>query len=313
MIRDILPDIHGQADKLRAALADLGYRDRRGAYRHDDPARSVVFLGDFIDRGPDNAGVIDIARRMMDAGTAQAVMGNHELNALQFHRIDPDTGAPLRERSAKNTRQHAAFLAEFPLGTDRAAQVLDWMAGLPVWLDLGAARAVHACWSEADIATLAPHAPGAVLTPDALIRAGRAGDKLHHAVEVLTKGPELPLPDGAGFTDKDGHRRGQVRVAWWGAPGGDWRDIAISVPDPDALPPGGPRTPPPTYPTTAKPVFFGHYWLRGAPRLQAPNALCLDYSAGTDGPLVSYRLEDCDATLHLDRIRVHGVGNSAAL
>jgi hypothetical protein len=61
----------------------------------------------------------------------------------------------------------------------------------------------------------------------------------------------------------------------------------MSVPDPGELP----VTAPPAevqkaiYPENAKPVFFGHYWLTGAPVLQAPNALCLDYSAGMDGPL----------------------------
>lgn len=307
MIWDILPDIHGQSAKLRAALSDLGYQDRGGAFRHADPHRSAIFLGDFIDRGPDNAGVIDIVRRMMEAGQAQAVMGNHELNALHYHLTDPETGQPLRTRSAKNTRQHASFLAEFLLGTDRASEVLEWMAGLPLWLEFGPARAVHACWSDDDIALLVPHAPGGVLTRGALIRAGRAGDPLNRAAEVLTKGPELPLPEGAFFTDKDGHARHEVRVKWWAQGTGTWRDLVLSVPDMDALPPGGPAPdlPRPIYPTTAPPVFFGHYWLRGQPVMQAANAICLDYSAGLDGPLVSYRVETGDAGLSLDRISLH--------
>jgi hypothetical protein len=37
----------------------------------------------------------------------------------------------------------------------------------------------------------------------------------------------------------------------------------------------------------AKPVFFGHYWLPGPPELELPNALCLDFSAGKDGPLAA--------------------------
>lgn len=68
---DIIPDLHGQAAKLTAALTDLGYRDRNGAWRHSDPSRSCLFLGDFIDRGPHNGAVIDIVRRMVDAGTAR--------------------------------------------------------------------------------------------------------------------------------------------------------------------------------------------------------------------------------------------------
>jgi hypothetical protein len=76
----------------------------------------------------------------------------------------------------------------------------------------------------------------------------------------------------------------------------------MSVPDPDELP----KTPLPenirkfTYPADGKPVFFGHYWLTGTPAKQAPNALCLDYSAGKDGPLVSYVVDGENSRIELD-------------
>lgn len=44
----------------------------------------------------------------------------------------------------------------------------------------------------------------------------------------------------------------------------------------------------PTY-DQRKPVFFGHYWMQGAPVLQAEQMACVDYSAGKGGPLVAYR------------------------
>lgn len=73
---DIIPDIHGQAGKLRAALRNLGYSEKRGAWRHTDPNRHAIFLGDFIDRGPDNGEVIRIVRGMIDAGTVLIVTEN---------------------------------------------------------------------------------------------------------------------------------------------------------------------------------------------------------------------------------------------
>ncbi|MDU8914119.1 metallophosphoesterase, partial [Aestuariicoccus sp. MJ-SS9] len=76
---DIIPDTHGQAAKLRDRLGNLGYSERNGAFRHSQAGRQCVFLGDYIDRGPGNAAVIDVVRRMIDAGTAHAIMGNHEL------------------------------------------------------------------------------------------------------------------------------------------------------------------------------------------------------------------------------------------
>ena len=43
------------------------------------------------------------------------------------------------------------------------------------------------------------------------------------------------------------------------------------------------------YQSDAPPVFFGHYWNRGEPSPEAPNAVCLDYSAGRGEHLVAYR------------------------
>ena len=87
---DIIGDIHGCSQSLRALLDLLGYRETSGVYRH--PSRTVIFLGDFIDRGPHQREVIEIVRRMIDAGTAQSVMGNHEFNAIAYHTPDRESG-----------------------------------------------------------------------------------------------------------------------------------------------------------------------------------------------------------------------------
>jgi hypothetical protein len=62
-IWDIIPDIHGHADKLEGLLTTLGYAERGSVYRNRDRSRRALFLGDYIDRGPDNGRVIDIVRR----------------------------------------------------------------------------------------------------------------------------------------------------------------------------------------------------------------------------------------------------------
>jgi hypothetical protein len=85
---DIIGDVHGHADKLEALLRLMGYRETAGAWRH--PERMAIFVGDFIDRGPAQVRSVDIARRMVDAGAALAVMGNHELNAIAWHTADPN-------------------------------------------------------------------------------------------------------------------------------------------------------------------------------------------------------------------------------
>lgn len=39
----------------------------------------------------------------------------------------------------------------------------------------------------------------------------------------------------------------------------------------------------------SKPVFFGHYWMSGLPRITASNAACLDFSIAKGGYLTAYR------------------------
>ncbi|WP_372604220.1 metallophosphoesterase [Actibacterium sp.] len=306
---DIIPDIHGQSAKLDAALAGLGWRPKGHGWTHPDPDRQIVFLGDFIDRGPDNRAVVRTVRRLIDSGRAQAIMGNHELNALHFHARHPDDGRPLRWHSEKNIRQHRTFLDQFPLGDPETHEVLDWMRGLPLFLETDGFRAVHASWSDDAIARLKDLTGDGVLSEDQLIRAaGRVtSDEIFELVEQITKGPESRLPEGVFFTDKDGTERHSVRLQWWNGSARTWREIAISVPHPQDLPdqPLPRAVVAQTYPADARPVFFGHYWLSGAPVLQAANALCLDYSAGRDGPLVSYQISDPATPLSMDNIRVH--------
>jgi|GEM_PF-5918311 len=43
------------------------------------------------------------------------------------------------------------------------------------------------------------------------------------------------------------------------------------------------------YANSQVPVFFGHYWLKGTPKLLKRNVCCLDYSGAKNGHLVAYR------------------------
>jgi hypothetical protein len=306
-ITDIIPDIHGQAEKLRLALKNLGWRRNGTTWVHPEPDRQIVFLGDFIDRGTENGAVIRIVRELMDAGRAQAIMGNHELNALHYHTADPDTGAPLRVHDNDNRDQHESFLKEFPLGAPHTKDVLDWMRGLPLFIETDGFRAVHAAWIQPAIDDLRRQTGDGALSEDQLIRAGRKGDVIYDLAEAVAKGPEARLPHPYSFFDKGKKERHHVRVKWWNGDARNWREIAMSVPDINALPdtsvPGSLLRA--TYPVGDKPVFFGHYWMSGEPELQSANALCLDYSAGTDGPLVTYSQGAGSRGLNLENVAVH--------
>jgi hypothetical protein len=216
---------------------------------------------------------------------------NHEFNAIGFHTKDAG-GHPLREHSAKNIHQHQATLDDFAGHESELATFIEWMKELPLFLDLGSLRAIHACWCKESIKAL----QGCTLKDEAfLIRANTKGTTEYCAIETILKGPEIPLPPSISFTDKDGHTRNELRVRWWGHQE-RYQSIAEV-----AMPPGfsdatdliAPElfTRVPNYDVSSIPVFFGHYWM--APDWpQEPLArsiCCLDYSAGKGGPLLAYR------------------------
>lgn len=54
---DLIGDIHGYADPLKRLLTTLGYTDNGICWVH--PSRKVIFLGDFVDRGPEQLVTVD--------------------------------------------------------------------------------------------------------------------------------------------------------------------------------------------------------------------------------------------------------------
>lgn len=49
---DVIGDVHGHAAELTILFKRMGYQETNGVLRHPE-GRRVVFLGDFIDRGPE--------------------------------------------------------------------------------------------------------------------------------------------------------------------------------------------------------------------------------------------------------------------
>ena len=286
----IIGDIHGHADKLEALLLHLGYENSSGVYQHSNA--KVVFLGDFIDRGSQHRQVLEIVRSMVDQGHALAVMGNHEFNAICYHTQHPETADPLRPHSDNNTRQHKAFLKEYAVQEEETEKLIAWFKKLPLYLEVKDPvdgnllfRAVHACWNQKII-----DRTQAELTDEYIVNAAQKESQPYEDIEVLLKGPEIPLPEGETFVDKDENVRRNIRIKWWETTKHcTYRDIGM-VPDDvilaetriesvdnDSI-----------YPEDAPPLFFGHYWLSGKPRVIRNNLACLDYSAGKGGSLVAY-------------------------
>ncbi|KAK3367048.1 Metallo-dependent phosphatase-like protein [Lasiosphaeria ovina] len=155
----IVGDVHGQLATLRALLTKLDFDhprfspdDRHTANAEADTAETssgsdhLVLVGDIVTKGPDSAGVVQLA---MDLG-ASAVRGNHDENVLRAAgRIsslqataegqeEADEGGDeggeavdsvLAKKKAKAANEHARAVAR----TLSKAQ-LNWLAALPIAL-----------------------------------------------------------------------------------------------------------------------------------------------------------------------------------
>jgi hypothetical protein len=303
---DVIGDVHGCADQLEGLLGLLGYVEFGGSYAYSGPhaTRQAIFVGDLIDRGAQQVRTLEIVRAMIDSGSAQMVMGNHEFNAIAYATPDPGrAGEYVRPHTERNWNQHQSFIEQVGDNPGLYEDSIAWFATLPLWLDLGDIRVVHACWSEAaivDVARWLP--PGSAMEPDFVVRANRKGTPEHRAIEVILKGPELSLSryGQPAFVDKDGHARGEARIRWWDREGTTLRELA-EIPGSATTPKGvvHPKLPLTQCPEEAtfryegtQPVFYGHYWRHWKPTAGmdwTDNTVCVDFSAVKGGPLVAYR------------------------
>jgi len=126
-------DIHGCLEKLRRLIAACEARAGRRATR-------FVFLGDYVDRGPDSRGVIDYMLQLQQARPDAAVClhGNHEQLALDAH-ID-ERAIPVWLRNNGATTQE-----NYPSTGGRISPLhLGWLSALPFCHDDGLRFFVHA-------------------------------------------------------------------------------------------------------------------------------------------------------------------------
>lgn len=300
---DVIGDIHGHADKLEALLQQLGYVPRGQSYQPPNN-RQAVFLGDLIDRGPQQLRVLEIVRSMVEAGHALCILGNHEFNAIGYAQDNPfNPGETLRPsrgntpKAQKNRKQHEAFIGQVGENSASHRSWVNWFRTLPPFMDLGGIRVAHASWHEASVLQLINSGwrAGVPLSEALLLEAYREGSPLKAARERLTCGLELPLPDGRYILDKSGHEHYEVRIA-------DWRHEATELHEVALVPAGqeaqlhGVQWPAELALSAidGAPVFLGHHWFSGTPGIESPKLACLDWSAGNGGPLVAYRWDGED-------------------
>lgn len=290
---DFIGDVHGHADELEELLIKLGYAKKDNYYAHPDK-RKVLFVGDYIDRGPKIRETLEIVKQMVDNDSAIALLGNHEYNALCFH-AESSEGGHLRKHLIKNILQHYKTLEQFQNKQEEYEDYLEWFKTLPLFYETESFRAVHACWDYKSIDYLKKNLNNDRLTDDLIRQSVVEGTELYDAIENTLKGKEIPLPNGVRFLDADKNPRSKMRYRWWeNLVGKTYKDICIhffeGIPVTEVTVSDSEETN--YYKSEDKPVFFGHYWLTDEdPSIFKNNICCLDYSVAEDGYLTAYRFD----------------------
>ncbi len=286
---DVIGDIHGHATELRQLLKKLGYEMSASGFQH--PERTAVFVGDFIDRGPEQLEVLQLVHDMVASGAAKAVMGNHEFNAIGWHSRD-ESGKPLRAHTDKNRKQHAAFLDAVGENSETHQQWINWFKSLPIWLELPEIQVIHACWHRPAMTMIQPFLSAQQqLLDEHLVACYRLDHVAGQAMEALLKGVEMPLEEAQYFLDKDGHQQQKTRIKWWQKQG-SFREKAI-IPDEylHHLPEHSLAPEIEQLAEISKPTFIGHYWLQGEPFPRSEMVACVDFSVAKKGQLMAYRFD----------------------
>lgn len=120
---DVIGDIHGCFDELAELLRKLGYEidEKNGLIAGSPEGRTLVFLGDFTDRGPEPVKVLKLAMDAVKSGRARSARGNHEEKILQ----KLIKGTTAKEEVVLTLD---AIRAE---GPEFVRQVIDFIDGLP--------------------------------------------------------------------------------------------------------------------------------------------------------------------------------------
>lgn len=297
---DIVGDIHGCADSLIELIDLLGYVKRGGVYTYRDQhkPRQLLFVGDLLDRGPKIRETALLVHDMVERGVAQMVMGNHEYSAIGYC-----TKAPvgmgreyLRDHTARHERQIRETLEQFDAHPGDWRDVLSWIKHVPLFLEFEAFRVVHACWDHAMIEQFVERYQSNCIDEGFIVDSFSQYAFPAQCIDRLLRGVDLPLPDGEKMLGRDGYTRSKFRVGYWHEAYETYDDLAFQ---PDPLPEHianrsvseEHRSLLPHYGRQEKPLFFGHYWRRGIPKLVTDNLACLDYSAVNRGHLVAYRMD----------------------
>lgn len=287
---DIIGDVHGHAPLLKKLLLQLGYQKTDSGYKH--PERKAVFVGDFINRGPEIRKTVRMVRTMVENQNALAILGNHEINAIIYH-LKFKKGDSLVKVPRKNFMSLFKTINEFTGRVDEWADHLRWFRTLPLFIDLDEIRIVHACWSEPAIQFLKNNLPEGKIKKSVFREIYRnPKSELSQSIWTLTKGIDFRLPGDLRIVSNKGVSPRSFRMRWWEEPyNKTFEELSFeskfvlpsyTIPK-QIIPQDYP------YPANNPIVFFGHYCRFKGPFIVKSNICCVDSCVAGNKILTAYR------------------------
>lgn len=266
-------DIHGHAGLLEKLLLKLGYEKRGRGFRHSEAL--AIFTGDYIDRGEENIRSLEIVRSMVDNGAAMAVPGNHDFMFAIYSTPNSGTG---KQASPHLEALFANTLKEFRGRDNLRAEYVSFIKSLPLTIEAGDYRVVHACWHTGAIEFLRRVTKGTFILDDSqwLRLEDRKGD-LYKNADFLVSGITVPirLPGFGAY---------KLRLKWWMNPIGMKIGQSTFLHTDERLQQLADIPLPPEWTESFRPygaeeklVVHGHYCLPGEMGMQTQNIAIVDY------------------------------------
>lgn len=101
----VIGDVHGCYDELRAMLSIIPKEDK------------IVFVGDFVDRGPNPRGVLRLVQQLIASGRALATLGNHDWKMVRGVVLGRNikVSETAKVTMAQVSKEDLTFLLDLPL------------------------------------------------------------------------------------------------------------------------------------------------------------------------------------------------------
>lgn len=288
---DIIGDVHGYAKLLKKLLTKLGYKKMdNGGYSHSE--RRAIFVGDFINRGPEIRKTLKIIRTMVEDGNAYAILGNHELNAIIYH-IKDSNGNLLVKSPGNYFISLFKTINAFSNNLEEWVSHLQWMRTLPLFFERDGIRVVHACWSPEAIGQIKEVYEEGKLRKSTIRKIyKKTNDPISKSIWLATKGINFKIPSDIRILNNKGVSPRSFRIRWWEEPAGlSFNQLSFeskftlpnyTIPEqilPSTIP----------YAENEVPLFFGHYCRPAGPYIVKPNICCVDSCVAGTKILSAYR------------------------